>query len=316
MRYYVGIDGGGTKSAICAICEDDFSALYMQIGSSSWREHSATGVAELLKCAAYKLLGDSRIAGMAMGLPCYGESIEGDRELELVVRKEFAGIPVYITNDVEVGWAGSLALHPGINIVAGTGSIAFGKDAYGKTARSGGWSEIFGDEGSCYWIGRKVLEMFSKQADGRIQKDALYNVVYDEFNLKNAYEIIDIAYEKFMQSREQVAGLQILAMKAALAGSACALALYNEAVSELCMLVDSIRNQLDFSGEPFIVSYTGGLYKTGKLVLPQFSREIEKRGGILRTPRLKAEEGAALLAYQHFCPESLETARETMLARS
>jgi len=83
-----------------------------------------------------------------MGIPCYGESEDGDIELEKEIQTAFPGIPVYITNDVEVGWAGSLGLTPGVNVVAGTGSIAFGKDESGKTARCGGWSEFFSDEGS------------------------------------------------------------------------------------------------------------------------------------------------------------------------
>jgi len=314
LRCFIGIDGGGTKTAICAVSEDDFSTIYSETSGSSWREHGAAGVAKLIKEAVGKLIGDGQIAGMAMGLPCYTESIEGDRELELAVHQTFAGIPVYLANDVEVGWAGSLALHPGINIVAGTGSIAFGKDATGKTARSGGWSEFFGDEGSCYWIGRRVLEMFSKQADGRIPKDALFSVVCEELKLKNLFDIIDIIHIEYLPSRERIASLQLLAKKAALAGSECALALYKEAVSELCLLVDSIRCQLDFAGEPFIVSYTGGLYKAGELVLPQFSEEVGKRGGVLKAPRLRAEAGAALLAFQQFNPECLEKAREAMMS--
>ena len=313
MRYYIGIDGGGTKTAICAVNEEDFSTTYVQTSGSSWREHGTAGVAQLLRSTVYELIGEGHIAAMAMGLPCYTESVEGDRELEDAIHQAFQGVPIYLANDVEVGWAGSLALQPGINIVAGTGSIAFGKDANGKTVRCGGWSEFFGDEGSCYWIGRRVLEMFSKQADNRIPKDALYNIVCEEFKLANIFDIIDIIHSEYLPYRERIAGLQLLAKRAALAGSGSAMSLYREAVDELCMLVDSIRSQLDFGAASFTVSYTGGLYKAGEIVLSQFSREIARRGGVLAIPRLKAEEGAALLAFESFCPELLETARESLL---
>ena len=316
MRYLIGIDGGGTKTAICAVSIDSFYLSYTETSGASWRMYGASGVAEKLKKTVGELIGEGQIAGVTMGLPCYGESLEGDRAVERAVRQEFQGVPIYFTNDVEVGWAGSLALEPGVNVVAGTGSIAFGKDIHGKTARSGGWSEFFSDEGSCYWVGRKVLELFSKQADGRIPKDALYEVVYREFGLSDDFGIVDIIYDNYMPFREKVASLQLLAKEAALLGSRCAIALYIEAVGELCLIIAAVRNQLDFTSKPFDVSYTGGLFKAGELVLPHFSRGIEGMGGKLTIPRLKPEEGALLLAYQHFCADGLEGAKEAIVKKA
>jgi N-acetylglucosamine kinase-like BadF-type ATPase len=259
-----------------------------------------------------ELVGDSQIAGIAMGLPCYGESMDGDRALKAAIHKEFTGASVYLATDVEVGWAGSMALMPGINIVAGTGAIAFGKDIHGRAARSGGWSEFFGDEGSCYWIGRKVLELFSKQADGRIPKDELYDIVYREFGLKDDYSFIDIVHNKYMGYRKQVASLQFLAEKAALSGSPSAIALYDEAARELCLLVDAIRSRLDFYEVPLTVSYSGGLFNAGELIMPRFSQEIGRMGGILSTPLFGPEEGAVMLACQHFSADSLKQVQEIM----
>ena len=309
MKYFVGIDGGGTKTALCAAATRDISKIdfqstgikYAITSGTSWREHGAKGVAGKLAKAVEDMSIDGQIAGIAMGLPCYGESHEGDVALEQEVSRTFPDIPVYITNDVEVGWAGSLALESGINIVAGTGSIAYGKYSHGNTARSGGWSEFFGDEGSCYWVGRKVLELFSKQADGRIPKDELYETVRRAFGITNDFDIIDPIYESYMPTREQVASLQLLAKEAALLGSCSAIALYEQAIEELCLMVAAVYNQLDFGEGSFKVSYTGGLFKGEELVLPRFSRRLESLGGELLAPRLKPEEGAVLLAHQRFC---------------
>ncbi len=57
-------------------------------------------------------------------------------------------------NDMVCGWAGSLACADGINVVAGTGSICYG-EYQGRSARCGGWGELFSDEGSAYWIARQ-----------------------------------------------------------------------------------------------------------------------------------------------------------------
>ena len=308
LRYYVGIDGGATKTAVCAASIDNSSLCYAKTSGSSWREHGIRKVVQNLREAVDSLMveGGGQVAGMAMGLPCHGESAEGDGVLDQAIREEFAGIPIYFTNDVEVGWAGSMALAPGINIVAGTGAIAFGKDRHGQTARSGGWSEFFGDEGSCYWIGRKVMGLFSKQADGRMPRDELYATIRRELNIQNDFSFIDLIHSQYIGYRKQVASLQFLAEKAALAGSPSARVLYSDAVYELCLLVDAISSKLDFSGKPFYVSYTGGLFKAGDLVLPEFSREIEKRGGKLSAPRFSPMEGAMLLAFQYFYPDGLE----------
>jgi N-acetylglucosamine kinase-like BadF-type ATPase len=293
---------------------DNSLLRYGSTAGSSWREHGVWKVAQNLQEAVKGLMGDDYggIAGIAMGLPCHGESADGDLALERAIRGVFTGIPLYFTNDVEVGWAGSMALGPGINIVAGTGSIAFGKDIHGKTARTGGWSEFFGDEGSCYWMGRKVMELFSKQSDGRIPRDALYTTVRSELNLKDDFGFIDLIHTEYISYREQVASLQFLAEKAALAGSQSAKALYGEAARELLLLVSAVRNRLDFPEKTWNVSYSGGLFKAGDLVLPQFLQGIEGDGGILSPPRFGPVEGAVLLAFQHFDPDGLAYIQKLM----
>ena len=313
MRYCIGIDGGGTKTAVCAVCIDDYTLRYTKTSGSSWREHGVTKVVQSLKQCVRDLIGDdfTQIVGIAMGLPCYGESIDGDNVLEKAVHKAFADIPIYLTNDVEVGWAGSLALAPGINVVAGTGSISFGKDNSERTARSGGWGEFFSDGGSCYWVGRKVMGIFSKQSDGRCPKDELYEVVRREFGLENDFDFIDLAYE-YSKSRERMASLQMLAEKAAILGAPSAIGLYEEAADELYLLVDAVRNKLNFTQEPWIVSYSGGLFKAGELIIPQFSDRITAAGGKSVQPQFEPVQGAVLLALQNFAPEHLAQVQVAM----
>ena len=255
---------------------------------------------------------DAVIAGIAMGLPCFGESEDGDRELKKSFDSAFPNIPVYLTNDVEVGWAGSLDLASGVNVVAGTGSIAFGKNESGETARCGGWSEFFSDEGSCYWIGCKVLQLFSKQADGRAPKDELYTVVRKEFKIKNDFEIIDPVHNEYITNRDKVAALQFLAKDAALAGSSSARNLYIDAAGELCNMVTAIRDRLQFKHQPFPVSYSGGLFKAGELILPHFNERVIAAGGDPVKPKYEPVYGAVLLAFEQNCPDCLPGLRKRL----
>ena len=307
MKYYIGVDGGATKTAICAAAADSSAIITEMTNSASWREYGVDHVVGIIKNVidSFPIEAEGHIAGIAMGIPCYGESDDGDRELETAISKSFPGIPQYITNDVEVGWAGSLGLAPGVNVVAGTGAIAYGKDESGKTARSGGWSEFFGDEGSCYWVGRKAMQLFSQQADGRIPKDELYYMIFSELKLRSDFDFIDLVHSEYMPNRDKVATLQLLARDAALAGSQSAIALYRDAAHELCRLVEAIRDRLQFKNKPFRVSYSGGLYRTGELVLPHFFKGIEEAGGKPVIPKYEPVYGALLLAFKQNCPDGL-----------
>ena len=307
MRYYIGVDGGGTKTAIALSGEDCRDITYTTTGSASWREYGTHTVVKNIKQVIDSQLSNSRsaIAGIAIGLPFLGENVDGEQELLEAFRAAFSDVPQFITNDVEVGWAGSLGLAPGINVVAGTGAIAFGKDEAGNSARCGGWSEFFGDEGSCYWMGSQVMRLFSKQSDGRLRKDALYETVRGEFGFTDDIDFIELMHGKYIPQRDKVASLQILAKKAAGAGAPSVLALYTEAANELGLLVRAIRNKLNFTNQPFNVSYTGGLFKSEDLIIPKFSKKIQQLGGRLITPKYRPEEGALLMAFSMFHPNGI-----------
>ena len=307
MKYYIGVDGGGTKTAV-SIASADSSHLMSEVtGSAAWREFGVDNVIKRIKTVIddFQLSESGEIAAIAMGLPCYGESEAGDCELLRAFTNIFYGVPLYLTNDAEVGWAGSLSLSPGVSVVAGTGSIAYGKDDFGNTTRCGGWSEFFSDEGSCYWIGRKVLQLFSRQADGRTPKDELYSIVRKEFNINNDFEIIDLVHTEYISNREKVASLQLIAKEAALVGSCSARNLYIDAAGRLCDMVIAIRDQLQFKKQPFPVSYSGGLFKAGDLILPYFNENITAIGGVPVTPKYEPVHGAVLLAFEQNCPEGL-----------
>ncbi|MCL2486866.1 MAG: ATPase, partial [Oscillospiraceae bacterium] len=239
------------------------------------------------------------IAGICFGLPCFGESAEGDRLLSAELSKRFWGTPISIVNDSEVGWAGSLGMNPGVNIVAGTGSIAFGRDASGRTARCGGWSEFFSDEGSCYWLGRKTMGLFSKQADGRLPKNALYDIIREAFSLEEDFAFIDVMEDVTIKHRDKVASMQMLLMRAALSGDGSARDLYVQAAGELAATVAGVAGRLELP-PPFPVSYSGGLFKAGDLIMEPFAAKITALGGYLQAPLFSPEYGALLLARERF----------------
>ena len=102
------------------------------------------------------------------GLPGFGEVRRLD-ELMLAAAAELFPGPRHVVNDVELALSGAFVGRQGVLLLAGTGSMAMAEDAGGRMVRVGGWGEIFSDEGSAYWIGRRALAETSRALDGRLE---------------------------------------------------------------------------------------------------------------------------------------------------
>jgi N-acetylglucosamine kinase-like BadF-type ATPase len=300
-KFYIGIDGGGTKTALLAGRGDGEAAASAQTSGSSWREHGVERVAAML-AKAVEGLGCGPIGGIAAGMPCYGESASGDAALSAALEGAFPGIPLYLTNDVEVGWAGAFSLRPGVHLVSGTGSIAYGEDGKGARARCGGWDEFFSDEGSAYWIARKGMGLFAKQSDGRAPAGPLLALIREELGLANDIEFIDVVHGRFAGTREKRASFQLLLEKAALLGDGAVRAIYADAAAELCLMAQTIRKLLCLPSEGWRTSYSGGVFKAGALVLDPLAAGIAAAGGALAKPQRSPVEGALLMAIDRFAP--------------
>ena len=167
MAYYLGIDGGGTKTT-CAV-GDELRLLAMatagpsnivRVGESRAREslHQCVGQA----CAA------TGIAPGRIAQTCVGGAGAARPELAAIVRNILAEIlptPVEVVGDMEIALEAAFGAGPGVIVIAGTGSIAYGRDAQGRTARAGGWGFAVSDEGSAHSIGRDVARAILRAAD-------------------------------------------------------------------------------------------------------------------------------------------------------
>lgn len=300
MKYYIGIDGGGTKTEFQLTNESGQVLAGFRRGSASYKQIQEEGVTELLEKGIADLWKQSGVTEQGacfscFGMPMYGEHRQHDERIMEQIARRLGRYHIKVVNDVEVGWAGSLELEAGINIVAGTGSIGFGRNQMGEAAKAGGWSEFFSDEGSCYWLGKKAVEYFAKEADGRLEKSELYKLFKFTFELENDYDIIGIIEENYMPYRDKTASLQMILKDAALAGDQWAVQLYEQAAYELSLIVKSIHTRLHM-GRGCKVSYSGGLFQVGALVLEPLARYLESLEVNLQSPRRSPAEGAVLLA--------------------
>lgn len=300
--YYLGVDGGGTKTAFMLINEKGKIIAYRELGTChhqqiGWEQFRLVLAEGIAAVTIETGIDCSDLDWAFFGLPGFGEEPAEIPVLENTVRLLWHGRGFRCGNDAEAGWAGALGCAPGINLIGGTGAMGFGKDQLGNERRVGGWGHNCGDEGSAYWLGKQLLSLFGKEADGREEKTALYDLVRQKFSLRDDFELISMVSNKLQMKREKIAELALLVYQAAVAGDPKAIALYEEAAYEYGLIVKALLNQLEFDPmERVFVSYTGGVFMAGDYILKPLAQLLIAWPVILIPPRLQPVTGAALYA--------------------
>lgn len=302
MSCFLGIDGGGTKTAFLLIdgrgevlaTHEAGPAYYLEIGLPALRTMLAQGIGQLLQRAG-RPLADLRYS--FIGLPAYGEDSRLQHELDAIATPLLPRERYACGNDAVCGWAGALGGEDGIHLICGTGSMAYGQ-AGARVARSGGWGELFSDEGSAYWIAREGLTLFSRMSDGRLAQGPLHKLLQRHFVLEADLDLCGAIYGAH-QARSQLAALCPLIAEAAAAGDTAAQALFVRAAEELAQMVDAVRASLSIDGQIVVpVSYSGGLFRQSARLLTPLRAALAARANpySLQTPRYSPVAGAALYA--------------------
>lgn len=300
MKYYLGIDSGGTKTEFALADENGHivgharmgTTHYKQCGAEGLRENLSVGVGEVLKAsgAALKDMGHAFI-----GLAAFGEISADMDEVNAAVKAGLKGLKYAIAGDNVCAWAGSLGGKSGVNIVAGTGSIAYAKNDAGKWGRAGGWGHWFGgDEGSAYWIGCQLMLAFSRQSDGREKKTLLYQTIKDHYWLTDDFDFINLVVNKWEMDRSKVAILSKFAYELACQGDPVAVGIFSEAGKQLAKIVDGCLSQVPFEGE-IAASYSGGVFNSGELILAPLRESLVSKVAWQR-PEFPPSIGGIILA--------------------
>jgi N-acetylglucosamine kinase-like BadF-type ATPase len=301
--YYLGVDGGGTKTAFVLLdkqlnvmaTHETSTCYYIEVGMDGAKELLENGVRTLLEKANLSL---SDIAFGFFGLPAYGEDSSLLAQMDALPSSLLPATKYQCGNDMVNGWAAAFGCLDGINIVAGTGSIAYGVKG-DKYARCGGWGEIFSDEGSAYWIGCKGLQAFTRMSDGRSEIGILYDLFKSHFALKYDLDITGIVLNQWQADRSKVATVSRLVFDAALAGDRDALAIFESAAEELAVMIDSVKRSLGYTEHDVInVSYSGGVFNAGDVIMLPLFKALSRYSSqyTLHTPQHSPAIGAALFA--------------------
>jgi N-acetylglucosamine kinase-like BadF-type ATPase len=303
VNTFLGVDGGGSKTRFLLIDESGAVRASHTQGPAYYLEIGLAGLTAMLKEGVAATLAEARVAVSDVsfaffGIPAYGEDRSVVAHLDAAPAGAVPAGRYRCGNDMVCGWAGALAGADGINVVAGTGSIAYGEYA-GRAARAGGWGELFSDEGSAYWLAREGLTLFSRMSDGRMPRGPLYDAVRQHFALADDLDLCGAIYGKSIEQRSQFAQLSRLVSQAARQGDESAQALFARAAGELVQLVNAVRAQLKIPADVELpVSGTGGLFAGDSLLTTPFQAALSRIAQTYRfsMARLPPHAGAALYA--------------------
>src|SRR5499427_9513678 len=260
--HVLGIDVGGTKT-VCLLANDHGTIL------AEARETGANlqGVGELALEKALNSVMESALAGQRVTplAICLGIAGVDRAEDQKVVRGIMDRIgykaTILIVNDALIALQAGIGDDPGIVIVSGTGSIAYGRNARGEAARAGGWGYVLGDEGSGYWIGRLALRAVVRHADGRGRETSLTPLLLGHFGLAGAAELIHKVYHEEL-APGAIAALARLVQQARDEGDLVAAGILDQAAEELVHTAAAVMKRLEMEDESFSFVLAGGMFRT------------------------------------------------------
>jgi N-acetylglucosamine kinase-like BadF-type ATPase len=297
-EYFLGIDGG--QSSTTALIADETGRV-IGYGRGGPCNH-ASGEAGRLKFFS-AISGCVSQACEQAGLPfqtvefaaaCLGFS-GGAADKESYSRELIHSERFHITHDAEIALAGATAGEPGIIMIAGTGSMAFGRNAHGETARAGGWGYVFGDEGGGFDLARRALRAALRFEEGWGPLTSLREKLLVATGAPDANTLLHHFYTP-QYSRAQIAGLAGLVSEAAESGDAVALEIFREATRDLAGYVEGVHRRLFGNETCPTVAYIGGVFRSDA-VRHSFAAEIERRLRVTpQAPQYSPAAGALLQA--------------------
>lgn len=298
MRLFLGVDGG--QSTTTALIGDERGVVLGRgVGGPCNHAAAGDGRAKLERAISESLSAACRDAGLDAGslrfaAACLGMS-GGPDDKESILAAILPADRVVVTHDAAAALSGATAGGQGIVVIAGTGSISFGRNSAGATARAGGWGYVFGDEGGAFDIVRQSLRAALRMEEGWGPPTELRRVLLDRTASSNANALLHSFYApEWLRSR--VAALAPIVDAAAVEGDAVARRLLDHAAQDLAMLAAAVRSQLWRPEETVDVAYVGGVFRS-VAVRERFRLLVElEAGNRCIAPLYGPAEGALLEA--------------------
>lgn len=291
-----GADGGGSKTRV--ILADARGVELADVtgpGSAmapGRADHSAGVIGELVKRALSEAgLEGTKLRALVAGVAGVGRQNE-NRALTAALEDLELADEVAVEGDGEIALTDAFGFGPGVMLISGTGSIAYGRGPSRVIARAGGWGPSFGDEGSGAWIGRKALAIVASAADGREPATALTGAILTAAQVNEPTDLIPWG---IAATPKELAALAPVVFNAASAGDARANALTGLAVEELVLHIRALALKLFMDERAAVpVAFSGGLLQKGALLRKRLEQRLRSAvpGATVRATEIVAARGA------------------------
>ncbi len=296
MAYYLGIDGGGTKTRCVLADETTVRAKAMAGGSNIVRLGEAQA-REALHAAIHQVCATASISPHHIRAICIGAAGAARPEIAAKIRNilaelipEISPASIEVVGDSVIALEAAFGTGPGVIAIAGTGSIVYGRDAAGHIARAGGWGFAISDEGSGHWIGRRAVSAILSARDQGIEdrgiedqgienegrETALANSVLQAWKLATIDELVQQANAT---PPPDFPRLFSIVLRAADEGDLIAREILTDAGVKLAELAATVIRRL---GPPTTavllpVAMTGSVFRQSQIVREIFYNSLQKR---------------------------------------
>lgn len=290
--FIAGIDGGGTHTRLelrtadnTLLRRQEFGPFNLNaIGEDAFRARLRevfTACGKMTDCARLC------VGGAGISNPEVGRILEAELNTA-----GFAG-RWKLCGDQEIALRGAMD-GPGMAVIAGTGSICFGKNAAGETARSGGYGHLIDDGGSGYALGRDVFSAAVQALDGRSEDHAILDAVLEKLGSAEAGAIVSFVY-KGTTDKAAIARFSAIALELAESGNQRACKILELGAEELHALAAAVQRRLNLQGCP--IALLGGLLSEDNAYRRRVEARLSPLGPVIY-PAHDALWGAAQMAWE------------------
>jgi glucosamine kinase len=273
VAYFLGIDGGGSKTA--CVVGDETSVLATAVsGPSNITRVGEVRARESLHAGIRQACADAKIDPQQLKRACVGGSGAGREAVASLVRRIVAEVisgEIGVVGDMQIALQAALGAGPGVIVIAGTGSIAYGRDAHGRTARAGGWGFAISDEGSAHWIGHAVVAALLRAADeGASESSPLFRELKEIWKEDSLEQLARVA-----NSNGDFAALLPAVLNAANSGDAVARGVLAQASRELAQLAVIVLQRLFPEQDGTVpMAMVGGVFRHAPVIRELFHSEV------------------------------------------
>jgi glucosamine kinase len=273
MAFFLGIDGGGTRTS-CLIGDEKSALGSGSAGASNVLRVGETTARMALVQAIRQACDAAKVDPAKISGTCVGVAGAARPEVAEVVHRivaETVSGEIEIVGDMVIALHAAFGSRPGIIVIAGTGSIAYGRNLKGETARAGGWGFAVSDEGSGHWIGRAAVSAALRDADQSEDVSPLLQAIMKVWNIENRDALVIAANAS---AAPDFAGLFPAVLAAANAGELAAASVLRRAGTELATLAKIVLARLFSDADSVPVAMSGGVFANGALVREVFYNEL------------------------------------------